>query len=133
MMLKDFLSRIERSRVYRQLRTLVRVVRGDAAGGRNNEGVDLFLTGGYSIQKISALLLPGIGGPELVYEQLRIQEDIRAYALSLEKTIEELHQQIADMQRAQIEQAAQQAKAGQQAPAAPVAAPDLLDQLLGVA
>ena len=131
-MVKDFLSRLEQSRAYRQLRTLWRVMRGDAGGGRNNEGVDLFLTGGYSVQKISALLLPGIGGPELVREQMRIQEDIRLYALGLEKTIEELHQQIADMQRAQLAQQAQAAKDAQPTAAAP-AASDLLGQLLGVA
>ena len=130
-MVKDFLSRLEQSRAYRQLRTLWRVMRGDAGGGRNNEGVDLFLTGGYSVQKISALLLPGIGGPELVREQMRIQEDIRLYALGLEKTIEELHQQIADMQRAQLAQQAQAAKDTQPTVAAP-AANDLLGQLLGV-
>ena len=130
-MVKDFLSRLEQSRAYRQLRTLWRVIRGDAGGGRNNEGVDLFLTGGYSVQKISALLLPGIGGPELVREQMRIQDDIRLYALGLEKTIEELHQQIADMQRAQLAQQAQAAKDTQPTVAAP-AANDLLGQLLGV-
>ena len=130
-MIKDFLSRLEQSRAYRQLRTLWRVMRGDAGGGRNNEGVDLFLTGGYSVQKISALLFPGIGGPELVREQMRIQDDIRLYALGLEKTIEELHQQIADMQRAQLAQQAQAAKDTQPTVAAP-AANDLLGQLLGV-
>ena len=131
-MVKDFLSRLEQSRAYRQLRTLWRVMRGGAGGGRSNEGVDLFLTGGYSVQKISALLLPGIGGPELVREQMRIQEDIRLYALGLEKTIEELHQQIADMQRAQLAQQAQAAKDAQPAATGAVAAPDLLGQLLGV-
>ena len=130
-MVKDFLSRLEQSRVYRQLRTLWRVMRGGAGGGRSNEGVDLFLTGGYSVQKISALLLPGIGGPELVREQMRIQDDIRLYTVGLEKTIEELHQQIADMQRTQL---AQQAQATRQAQptAAPPAAPDLLAGLLGI-
>ena len=131
-MIKDFLSRLEQSRAYRQLRTLWRVMRGDAGGGRNNEGVDLFLTGGYSVQKISALLLPGIGGPELVREQMRIQEDIRLYVLSLEKQVLELQEQIADMQRAQLAQAAQAAKDTQPAAAAPAAAPDLLAGLLGI-
>ena len=131
-MIKDFLSRLEQSRAYRQLRTLWRVMRGDAGGGRNNEGVDLFLTGGYSVQKISALLLPGIGGPELVREQMRIQEDIRLYVLSLEKQVLELQEQIADMQRAQLAQAAQAAKDAQPAAAAPAAAPDLLAGLLGI-
>ena len=131
-MVKDFLSRLEQSRAYRQLRTLWRVIRGDAGGGRNNEGVDLFLTGGYSVQKISALLLPGIGGPELVREQMRIQEDIRLFALGLEKQVLELQEQIADMQRAQLAQAAQAAKDAQPAAAAPAAAPDLLAGLLGI-
>ena len=131
-MIKDFLSRLEQSRAYRQLRTLWRVMRGDAGGGRNNEGVDLFLTGGYSVQKISALLLPGIGGPELVREQMRIQEDIRLFALGLEKQVLELQEQIADMQRAQLAQAAQAAKDAQPAAAAPAAAPDLLAGLLGI-
>ena len=132
-MIKDFIARIEQSRVYRQLRTLWRLVRGDAGGGRNNEGVDLFLTGGYSVQKISALLLPGIGGPELVREQMRIQDDIRLYTLGLEKTIEELHQQIADMQRQQLAQQAQAAKDAQPAATGAVASGDLLAGLLGVA
>ena len=131
-MVKDFLSRLEQSRAYRQLRTLWRVMRGGAGGGRSNEGVDLFLTGGYSVQKISALLLPGIGGPELVREQMRIQEDIRLYALGLEKTIEELHQQIADMQRTQLVQAAEAVKQSEQGQAAPAASGDLLAGLLGI-
>ena len=131
-MVKDFLSRLEHSRAYRQLRTLWRVIRGEAGDGRANEGIDLFLTGGYSVQKISALLLPGIGGPELVREQMRIQEDIRLYALGLEKTIEELHQQIADMQRAQLAQQAQAAKDTQPAATGAAASGDLLGQLLGI-
>ena len=131
-MIKDFLSRLEQSRAYRQLRTLWRVMRGDAGGGRNNEGVDLFLTGGYSVQKISALLLPGIGGPELVREQMRIQEDIRLFALGLEKQVLELQEQIADMQRAQLAQQAQAAKDAHPAAAAPAASGDLLAGLLGI-
>ena len=132
-MVKDFLSRLEQSRAYRQLRTLWRVMRGDAGGGRNNEGVDLFLTGGYSVQKISALLLPGIGGPELVREQMRIQDDIRLYALSLEKQVLELEEQIRDMQRQQLAQQAQAAKDTQPAATGAVASGDLLAGLLGVA
>ena len=126
-MLKDVIARIEQSRLYRQLRTLVRVATGNS-GGRNDEALDLFLTGGYSVQKVSALLLPGIGGPELVRSQMRIQEDIRVYVLSLEKTIADLKEAQRQAQLQALADAAQQAQ-----PTAPAAAPDLLDQLLSAA
>ena len=127
-MLKDFLSRLEQSRLYRQLRTLVRVATG-ATGSRNDEALDLFLTGGYSVQKISALLLPGIGGPELVREQMRIQGDIRLYVLSLEKQIADMKE---ERRQAQLQALAEAAQEAQPTAAAP-AASDLLGQLLGVA
>ena len=120
-MLKDFLTRI-----YQQARALWRVAHG-AGGSRNNEALDLFLTSGQSIQKISALVMPGIGGPPLVARQMEIQADIRTYCLAQEKRIFELQDTIAEL-RAQLAQVREAEKPS----AAPVAAPDLLAGLLGI-
>ena len=132
MMLQDFLSRLDQSRAYRQLRTLWRVIRGDVGEGRRDEALDLLLSG-YSIPKISALLWPGLGGPPLLERQRDIEQAVREHVLSLEKQVLELQEQIRDMQRAQLAQQAQAAKDAQPAEAAPVAPGDLLGQLLGVA
>ena len=131
-MVKDFLSRLEQSRAYRQLRTLWRVIRGDVGEGRRDEALDLLLSG-YSIPKISALLWPGLGGPPLLERQRDIEQAVREYVLSLEKQVLELEEQIADMQRQQLAQQAQAAKDAQPAATGAVAAPDLLAGLLGVA
>lgn len=129
-MIKDFLTRI-----YDQARTIWRVMRGPV-DGRNNEAIDLFLNGGYSVQKISALLLPGIGGPELVKLQMAIQMDLRAFCLAQEQRISEQQETIAEL-RAQLAEAMEQAIRAASAPAAPAAAqptdaPDLLAGLLGI-
>lgn len=125
-MLKDFLSRLTTSRLFQQARTIWRVAT-HAGATRKNEGLDLFL-GGQSVQKISALLMPGIGGPALVARQLEIQADIREYTLAREKEIRELKEEIGEL-RAALNQAAKQA-----GPAQPAAAPgELLGELLGVA
>ena len=125
-MLHDFITRIQQSRFYQQARTVWRVASG-AGATRKNEGLDLFL-GGQSVQKISALLMPGIGGPALVARQLEIQNDIREYTLGQEKQIGELKDEVGEL-RAALNQAAKQA-----GPAQPAAAPgELLGELLGVA
>ena len=87
-MLKEFLSRLTESRLFRQLRTVWRVAT-HAGATRKNEGLDLFLAG-HSIGRVSALLLPGIGGPELVRRQAEILDALREYTLGQEKQIGEL-------------------------------------------
>ncbi len=125
-MLKDFLSRLTTSRLWQQARTIWRVATHQGTT-RKNEGVDLFLSG-HSIGKVSALLLPGIGGPELVRLQGEILNDLREYTLGQEKQIGELKEEIAEL-RAALNEVLKAAK-----PDAPPAAPaDLLGQLLGVA
>lgn len=125
-MLKNILESITSSRLWQQARTIWRVASGSGAT-RTNEGLDLFL-GGQSVQKISALLMPGIGGPALVARQLEIQSDIREYTLGQEKLVLELRDEVAEL-RAMLNQAAKQA-----GPAQPAAAPgELLGELLGVA
>lgn len=123
-MLQDFITRIQQSRFYQQARTVWRVA-SDSGASRTNEGLDLFL-GGQSVQKISALLMPGIGGPALVARQLEIQSDIREYTLGQEKLVLELRDEVAEL-RAMLEQAAKQAKPEPAAPA------ELLGELLGLA
>lgn len=130
-MLKEFLSRI-----YEQARALWRVARGPVRG-RADEAIDLFLNG-QSIQKISALLMPGIGGPPLVARQMEIQAALREYCLAQEKRILEQQDTIAEL-RAQLAEAMEQAirAASTPAPAAgqpmqPADAPDLLAGLLGI-
>ena len=123
-MLHDFITRIQQSRFYQQARTVWRVASG-AGATRKNEGVDLFL-GGQSVQKISALLMPGIGGPALVARQLEIQADIREYTLAREKEVAELKDEVGELRQA----LASALKAG---PAQPAAAPaDVLSELLGI-
>ena len=126
-MLNDFITRIQQSRLYQQARTIWRVATGSGAT-RASESLDLFLTSGQSVQKISALLMLGIGGPALVARQLEIQAEIREYTLEREKEVLELKDEVAELRAALNEVL----KAGK--PDAPPAAPDsLLGQLLGVA
>ena len=129
-MLKDFLNRLTESRLFRQLRTVWRVASGSGVS-RKNEGVDLFL-GGQSVQKISALLMPGIGGPELVRKQIEIQSDIREYTLAREKEIDELKDEVNELRQA----LASVLKASAAPTATPAAAPgapaELLGELLGI-
>jgi hypothetical protein len=123
-MLHDFLSRLTSSRLWQQARTIWRVATHQGAS-RKNEGLDLFLAG-HSIGKVSALLLPGIGGPELVRLQAEILDDLREYVLDREKEIGELKEEIGEL-RAALNEVLKSAKPEPAAPA------DLLGQLLGVA
>lgn len=123
-MLKDFLSRLTQSRLWQQARTLWRVATG-AGATRKNEGLDLFLAG-HSIGRVSALLLPGVGGPALVARQLEIQADIREYTLAREKEVLELKKEVGEL-RAALNDLVKQAKPE---PAEPG---QLLGELLGVA
>ena len=125
-MLKDFLSRLTSSRLWQQARTIWRVATHQGAS-RKNEGLDLFLAG-HSIGKVSALLLPGIGGPELVRLQGEIMNDLREYTLGQEKQIDELKKEVGEL-RAALNEVLKAAKP-EATPAAPA---DLLGQLLGVA
>ena len=121
-MLKDFVTR-----VLHQARIVWRVASG-AGVSRKNEGLDLFLAG-QSVQKISALLLPGIGGPALVARQIEIQADIREYTLAREKEIGELKDEVADLRAALM----QAMKSGQPEQTSQTSAPDmLLGSLLGL-
>ena len=131
-MLKDFIARIEQSRLYQQARMLWRLVRGDVGDGRRDEALDLLLSG-FSIPRISALLYPGLGGPPLLERQRDIEQAVREYVVSLEKQVLELQEQIRDMQRQQLAQQAQAAKDAQPAATGAVASGDLLAGLLGVA
>lgn len=125
-MLKNILESITTSRIWHQARTIWRVATGSGVS-RRNEGLDLFL-GGASIGRVSALLLPGIGGPELVRKQAEILDALREYTLEQEKLVLELRDEVAEL-RAALNQAAKQGK-----PEAPPAAPEsLLGELLGVA
>jgi hypothetical protein len=123
-MLNDFLSRLTSSRLWQQARTIWRVAT-HAGATRKNEGLDLFLAG-HSIGRVSALLLPGIGGPELVRLQGQILDDLREYTLGREKEIGELKEEIGEL-RAALNEVLKSAKPEPAAPA------DLLGQLLGVA
>ena len=121
-MLKDFVTR-----VLHQARIVWRVASG-AGVSRKNEGLDLFLAG-QSVQKISALLLPGIGGAALVARQIEIQADIREYTLAREKEIGELKDEVADLRAALM----QAMKSGQPEQTSQTSAPDmLLGSLLGL-
>ena len=123
-MLKDFLSRLTESRLFHQLRTAWRVASG-AGATRKNEGLDLFLTG-HSIGRVSALLLPGIGGPAIVEKQAEILNALREYTLDREKEVLDLKDEVSEL-RALLTQR-QQGKPD----APPAATPaDLLNQLLG--
>ncbi len=123
-MLKDVLSRLTESRLFRQARTVWRVASGSGVS-RKNEGVDLFL-GGQSVQKISALLMPGIGGPALINRQLEIQSEIREYTLGQERRVLELKDEVAELRAALNE--AMKAQRHEDTKAAP----DLLGELLGI-
>ena len=125
-MLKNILESITTSRIWQQARTLWRVATGSGAT-RASESLDLFLTSGQSVQKISALLMPGIGGPALVARQIEIQAEIREYVLEQEKLVLELRDEVAEL-RAALNDLVKQAK-----PDAPPAAPEsLLGELLGI-
>jgi len=125
-MLKDFLTSIQQSRIWQQARTIWRVAT-HAGASRRNEGLDLFLAG-HSIGKVSALLLPGIGGPQIVAKQTEILNDLREYVLEQEKLVLELRDEVAEL-RAALNEVLKAAK-----PDAPPAAPDsLLGELLGLA
>lgn len=123
-MLNDFITRIQQSRLWQQARSVWRVTTGSGST-RTSEALDLFLHG-TSVQKISALLLPGIGGPALVARQLEIQAEIREYTLAREKEVLELKKEVGELRAALNEVL----KAAKPEPAAPG---DLLGQLLGVA
>ncbi len=123
-MLNDFITRIQQSRLWQQCRTIWRVATHQGAS-RKNEGLDLFLAG-HSIGRVSALLLPGIGGPELVRLQAEILDDLREYVLDREKEIGELKEEIGELRAALNDLV----KASKPEPAAPES---LLGELLGVA
>ena len=123
-MLKDILSRFQQSRLWQQARTIWRVATGSGST-RTSEALDLFLHG-QSVQKISALLMPGIGGPALIARQIEIQSEIREYTLAREKEVLELKKEVGEL-RAALNDLVKQAK-----PDAPPAAPDLLGELLGI-
>lgn len=123
-MLKNILESITSSRLWQQARTIWRVASGSGAT-RTSEALDLFLHG-QSVQKISALLMPGIGGPALINRQLEIQAEIREYVLGQEKLVLKQKEEISEL-RAMLEQAAKQAKPEPAAPA------ELLGELLGLA
>ena len=125
-MLKDFLSHITQSRLFKQARTLWRVASG-AGATRKNEGLDLFL-GGHSIGRVSALLLPGIGGPAIVQKQAEILDALREYTLDREKEVLELKDEVAEL-RTTLASLLKTAKPETAATAAPS---DLLGELLGV-
>ena len=125
-MLNDFLSRLTSSRLWQQARTVWRVATGSGST-RTSEALDLFLTSGQSVQKISALLMPGIGGPALIARQIEIQSEIREYTLAREKEVLELKKEVGEL-RAALNDLVKQAK-----PDAPPAAPEsLLGELLGI-
>ncbi len=124
-MLNDFLSRLTSSRLWQQARTVWRVATGSGST-RTSEALDLFLTSGQSVQKISALLMPGIGGPALIARQIEIQSEIREYTLAREKEVLELKKEVGEL-RAALNDLVKQA---QSEPAEPG---QLLGELLGVA
>ena len=124
-MLNDILSQLTQSRLFQQARTIWRVAAGSGAT-RTSEALDLFLTSGQSVQKISALLMPGIGGPALVARQMEIQAEIREYTLGQERLVLELRDEVAELRAALNEVL----KAGKPEPAA--APESLLGELLGI-
>ena len=127
-MLKSFLESMRTSRLWQQLRTVWRVATHQGAT-RKNEGVDLFL-GGASIGRVSALLLPGIGGPAIVQKQTEILDALREHTLEQEKLVLELKDEVGELRAA----LASALKAGPAEPAAaPAGAPEsLLGELLGI-
>ena len=129
-MLKEFLSRFQQSRLYQQARTIWRVASGSGVN-RKNEGLDLFL-GGASIGKVSALLLPGIGGPAIVAKQAEILNALREYTLDREKEVLELKDEVAELRQA-LASALKASAAPTATPAAAPGAPaELLGELLGI-
>ena len=122
-MLKDFLSRLTTSRLWQQARTIWRVATHQGTT-RKNEGLDLFLAG-HSIGRVSALLLPGVGGPAIVAKQAEILDALREYTLEQEKLVLELRDEVAELRAA----LADLVKASKPEPAA---APELLGELLGI-
>ena len=127
-MLKDFLSRLTTSRLWQQARTIWRVATHQGTT-RKNEGLDLFL-GGASIGKVSALLLPGIGGPAIVAKQAEILNALREYTLDREKEVLELKDEVGELRQALA--SALKASAAPTAAAAPAAPADVLSELLGI-
>ncbi len=127
-MLKDFITRIQESRLYQQARTVWRVASG-AGATRKNEGLDLFLAG-HSIGRVSALLLPGIGGPAIVEKQAEILGALREYTLEQEKLVLELKDEVGELRQALA--SAVNASAAPTAVAAPSAPGELLGELLGI-
>lgn len=124
-MLKNILESITTSRLWQQARSVWRVATGSGST-RTSEALDLFLHG-TSVQKISALLMPGIGGPALIARQIEIQAEIREYVLEQEKEVLELKDEVAEL-RAALNEVLKAAK-----PDAPPAAPEsLLGELLGI-
>lgn len=85
------------------------------AVGRDTESVDWFLAG-HSIPKISALMLPGIGGPILTQQQRTIEADIRSYMAGLEQENAQLRDRVADLLDEKRAAAAQQAQPSQPDP-----------------
>lgn len=79
---------------------------------RTDERLDWFLAG-HTIPRISAAMRPGVGGPDLLNEQRRIEATIRTYALQLEAQNAELRRALAQatIAAARAAQAAQQAQA----------------------
>ena len=129
-MLKDFLNRFTQSRLWQQARTLWRVATG-AGATRKNEGLDLFLAG-HSIGRVSALLLPGVGGPAIVAKQGEILDALREYTLAREKEIGELKDEIGEL-RAALNDLVKQGKPESTPAGAPAGqAADLLGQMLGI-
>lgn len=125
-MLKDILSR-----AYHQARTIWQVARG-TANNRRHEALDLFLTSGHTVPRISALLHPGLGGPALLDKQRAIEHAIRAYALAQEKTVLDLREELQAVRLAALKAAT--APPGVQAPPTTPSTPTaLLGELLGIA
>ena len=94
--------------------TLIAMVRATLAQRvrRTDERLDWFLAG-HTIPRISAAMQPGVGGPELLQEQRRIETTIRTYTLQLEAQNAELRRELAQatIAAARAAQAAQQAQA----------------------
>jgi hypothetical protein len=126
-MLRDFLSRLTQSRLWQQARTIWRVAT-HAGATRKNEGLDLFLAG-HSIGRVSALLLPGVGGPAIVAKQGEILDALREYTLDQEKLVLELRDEVAEL-RAALNDLVKPESTPAGAPAGQAA--DLLGQMLGI-
>lgn len=124
-MLHDFLRRITQ-----QARTIWQVATGTATR-RNHEALDLFLTSGHTVPRISALLAPGLGGPPLLDKQRAIEQAIRAYTLDQEQQVRKLREEVQQL-RLQAQQAAAQAHAAHQAQQTMQTNGALLGELLGI-